>query len=294
MAIQMKQKEIQTSPKRNIEAVVISDIHLGTYGCKANQLVAYLRTVSPDVLVLNGDIIDVWQFSKSYFPKSHFKVIRQILKLMENGTKVYYLAGNHDEVLRRFVGLSLGNLMLENKVVLELDGKKTWIFHGDVFDVVMHHSKWLAKLGAVGYGLLTLINRLVNALLLLLGHRKISLSRDVKKAVKGKKSITTRFEKTVSQLAIQKGYEYAICGHIHWPEKKQLSSEHGNVTYLNSGDWVENMTALEYRDKDWHLVYCDRYETLEDETDDQPVTEDLLLPREKILFKTMFKDVIAS
>lgn len=294
MAIQMKNTEDQSLNERSVEAVVISDIHLGTYGCKAKQLVAYLKSISPDVLILNGDIIDIWQFSKSYFPKSHLKVIRQILKMMENGSKVYYLAGNHDEILRRFVGLSLGNLLLENKVVLELDGKKTWIFHGDVFDVVMHHSKWLAKLGAVGYGLLTQINRLVNALLMMLGQQKISLSRDVKTAVKGKKNITTRFEKTVSQLAIKKGYEYAICGHIHRPAKKKISTNEGSVTYLNSGDWVENLTALEYFDNDWHLVPCERTENLKDEEEDTKYTADLLTPNEKILFKTMFKDVIAS
>jgi len=294
MVIQMKHKEKSTSNKRRLEAVVISDIHLGTYGCKAKQLIAYLKSISPDTLVLNGDIIDVWQFSKSYFPKSHFKVIRQILKLMENGTKVYYLAGNHDEVMRRFVGLSLGNLFLENKLILEMNGKKTWIFHGDVFDVVMHHSKWLAKLGAIGYGLLTLINRLVNTVLILLGQRKISLSRDIKTAVKSKKEITTRFEKTVSQLAIKKGYEYAICGHIHWPEKKKLTRDSGSVTYLNSGDWVENLTALEYHSNDWHLVYCNRSEKINDDEEDMRFTENFLTPKEKILFKTMFKDVVAS
>jgi len=290
----MKKKDIQLPGERRVDAVVVSDIHLGTYGCQAKQLVAYLKSISPEVLILNGDIIDIWQFSKSYFPKSHLKVIRHILKMMESGTKVYYLAGNHDEVLRRFVGLSLGNLFLENKIVLELDGKKSWIFHGDVFDVVMHHSKWLAKLGAVGYGLLTQINRLVNALLIILGQQKISLSRDVKTAVKSKKTITTRFEKTVSQLAIKKGYEYAICGHIHRPEKKTLRTNEGTVTYLNSGDWVENLTALEYYDNDWHLVYCERKENLKDEEEDAKITGDLLTPNEKILFKTMFKDVIAS
>lgn len=290
----MKNSNNQTSSSRAIEAVVVSDIHLGTYGCKAKEITAYLKSISPKILVLNGDIIDVWQFSKSYFPKSHFKVIRQILKMMEKGTKVYYLAGNHDEVLRRFVGLSVGNLHIENKVVLEIDGKKSWVFHGDVFDVVMHHSKWLAKLGAVGYGLLTQINRLVNALLMLLGNRKISLSRDIKTAVKGKKKITTRFEQTVADLAIKKGYEYAICGHIHWPEKKTISNANGSVMYLNSGDWVENLTALEYYNNDWHLTFCEEQKELPQEKEDLSIADDFLSPKEKILFQTMFKDVIAS
>ncbi len=285
-----KQSEI-----RPIDALVISDIHLGTYGCKAKELVKYLKTVAPKTIVLNGDIIDVWQFSTAYFPKAHTKVIRQLLKMMEGGSKVYYITGNHDENMRRFADLSIGGLTIANKVVLELNGTKTWIFHGDVFDVVMHHSKWLAKLGAKGYGLLTIINRFANAVLSLFGQRKISLSRDAKKAVKCKKSnqIATRFENTVADLAIKKQYEYAICGHIHWPEKKRISNANGEVTYLNSGDWVENMTALEYRDNDWHLVF---YEPIKSDSkeDKEPVGDDILIPNEKILFKAMYNDILQS
>lgn len=166
---------------KRVQVSVVSDTHLGAYGSKAKDLLAYLKSIDPDQLVLNGDIIDVWQFKKSYFPKSHLKVIRQIVKMMERGTKVHYLVGNHDEVFRRFVGLSLGNLSIDNKLVLELDNKKTWMFHGDVFDVVMHRSKWLAILGAHGYAILTLINRSINWLLSLFGKHRISLSRDIKR-----------------------------------------------------------------------------------------------------------------
>ncbi|MBS2210492.1 UDP-2,3-diacylglucosamine diphosphatase [Carboxylicivirga mesophila] len=286
--------EKQKKP-RHADAIVLSDTHLGTFGCKAEAIVSYLNSISTPILILNGDIIDIWQFSKSYFPKSHLKVIRQLLKMMEKGTHIYYITGNHDEHLRRLAGQKIGNLSIVNKLILELDGKKSWIFHGDVFDVFMHHSKWLAKLGATGYGILTLINRFTNAVLPLLKLKKVSLSRDVKKSIKkGKNNITSSFERTVSNLAIQKGYDYAICGHIHWPEKKNISNEQGSVCYLNSGDWVENMTALEYYNNDWHLHYYEMPKNNTKQTDNELVSDDMLLPNHKILFQTMVNDIINS
>ncbi|WP_439181714.1 UDP-2,3-diacylglucosamine diphosphatase [Carboxylicivirga taeanensis] len=281
---------------RQADAVVISDTHLGTFGCKAEAIVTYLNSISTPILILNGDIIDIWQFSKSYFPTSHLKVIRQIIKMMEKGTHVYYITGNHDEHLRRLSGLKLGNLSIVNKLELELDGKKTWLFHGDVFDMFMHHSKWLAKLGATGYGILTLINRATNALLALLNLKKISLSRDIKKSIKkGKNTLTSSFERTVANLAIQKGYDFAICGHIHWPEKKTISNELGSVCYLNSGDWVENMTALEYYNSDWHLHYFNMpNENSNAYNNSNIVSDDMLVPNHKVLFQTMVSDIINS
>lgn len=148
--------------KRHLKAVVISDVHLGTYACKANQLTTYLKSINPETLILDGDIIDAWQFSRRYFPAHHMKLVRQVIKMMEDGTRIIYVAGNHDEVLRCFAGISLGSFSMVNKVVLNLDGQKTWIFHGDVFDGVMHRVKWLAKLGAYGYGILTIVNKLVD------------------------------------------------------------------------------------------------------------------------------------
>ncbi|MBK3517426.1 UDP-2,3-diacylglucosamine diphosphatase [Carboxylicivirga marina] len=271
---------------REVEAVVISDTYLGTYGCKANDIVNYLQSISTPILVLNGDIIDIWQFSKSFFPKSHLKVIRQIIKMMEKGTHVYYLTGNHDEHLRRFNGLKVGNLRIENKLILELDGKKTWIFHGDVFDVFMHHSKWLAKLGVIGYGMLTQINRFTNFALSILRLKKVSLSNDIKKPVKkGRNDITSKFELTVSNLAIEKQYDYAICGHIHWPEKKSLSNTHGQMCYLNRGDWVENNTAIEYYDGDWHLYHHSNEKVNNTASEEeQLVGDDFLIPNHKVLF----------
>ncbi len=281
------------NPKK-LEAVVISDTHLGTRSCKAKELLLYLKSVQPNHLLLNGDIIDIWQFSKSYFPKTQLKVVRQIIKMMEQGTKVQYIVGNHDEALRRFVGTTVGNFSIVNKVVLDINGAKSWVFHGDAFDVVMHHSKWLAKLGATGYALLTIINKVVNGFLSLFGKMRISLSRDIKRMVKSKRDdITTKFEKTVADLAIKKKYKYAICGHIHWPAHKMINNESGRVMYLNSGDWVENLTALEFENNDWHLVYYNEDDSLitDDESSDDG---DHMLLSEKLLFKTMFQDVLSD
>ena len=240
--------------KTNYKTIIVSDVHLGTYGCHAKELKHYLESISPETLILNGDIIDIWQFSKSYWPKSHMKVIRQILKLSENGTTVYYIPGNHDEMLRKFEGLQLGNITVCNKVILELNGKKAWFFHGDVFDVCMQHSKWLAKLGAKGYDLLILINRFVNFILTKMGRRKISLSKRVKNSVKSAIKFINDFELTCANIAIENNYDYVVCGHIHQPEIRDIETKEGKVTYLNSGDWIENLTALEYNKGKWELI----------------------------------------
>ena len=130
-----------SNKKRPIDVVVISDVHLGTYGCHAKELLKYLKSINPKIIILNGDIIDIWQFSKRYWPKSHMKVIKYIIGWISQGKEIYYITGNHDEMLRKFVGFKLGSFVIKNKIVLELDGKKAWFFHGDVFDVTMQHSK---------------------------------------------------------------------------------------------------------------------------------------------------------
>ncbi len=241
--------------KREVEVVVISDVHLGTYGCQSKELIRYLKSIQPKILVLNGDIIDIWQFSKSYWPESHTKVIRQILKFVTKGIPVYYLTGNHDEMLRKFADFDLGSFKLMNKIVLNLDGKKAWIFHGDVFDVTMQHSKWLAKLGAVGYDSLILINSMTNWCLTTFGQSKMSFSQRIKGKFKDAVKFINHFEQTAADLAIDKNYDYVICGHIHQPEIREIKSSVSDqtVTYLNSGDWVESLTALEYQQGKWSI-----------------------------------------
>jgi UDP-2,3-diacylglucosamine pyrophosphatase LpxH len=283
-------QKVKHISKRKIKVSVISDLHLGTYGCKAPQILDYLQGIDPEILVLNGDIVDGWQFTRSYFPTSHLKVVRQIIKMMERGTRVIYVAGNHDEVMRRFSGIKLGNFSFVNKVVLNLDGKKSWIFHGDVFDVFMHHSKWLARLGAQGYGLLTIINKLVNGFLAFFGKKRLSISKSIKERVKGSGQAISRFERTVAGLGVEKGYDYAICGHIHTPADKMIDTEKGQIRYLNSGDWVENMTALEYENGEWNLKYWEPHWA---ETTDLVVEETFSRPA-KAVFISAFKEVMGS
>lgn len=239
--------------KRKVDIVVLSDIHLGTYGAHAKELCQYLKSIKPGILVLNGDIIDIWYFRKRFFPKEHMKVIRQITKKIAAGTPVYYITGNHDEMMRKFSGFKISNFEIVNKLVLDVGDKKAWIFHGDIFDASIHCAKWLAWLGGYGYVLLIWINRLLNNVLEMMGRPKMSLSKKVKDSVKRAVKYITDFENTAAELAIRKGYDYVICGHIHQPQMREITSEQGSVMYLNSGDWIENLTALEYYDGAWHM-----------------------------------------
>lgn len=239
--------------KRNVEIVVISDVHLGTYGCHAKELLHYLSTIKPKTLILNGDIVDIWQFRKSYFPVTHLKVLKKIIAMSTKGTDVYYLTGNHDELLRKFTDLQIGNISLLDKLILEIDGKKAWIFHGDVFDASITHAKWLAKLGGWGYDLLILINRFINWLLLKMNKPPYSLSKRIKQNVKSAVKFISNFETICIDLAIDNKFDYVLCGHIHEPKMECVENEKGATMYLNSGDWIENLTALEYNDQSWEM-----------------------------------------
>jgi UDP-2,3-diacylglucosamine pyrophosphatase LpxH len=259
------------SDKRPLDIAVISDVHLGIYGCHAKELIQYLDSIDPRILVLNGDIIDIWQFSKRYFPKAHTKVIRKILKMIGKGTEVYYLTGNHDEALRKYAGFELGNFTIDNKLVLEVDGKRHWFFHGDVYDVTMKNSKWLAKLGGKGYDLLIILNRLVNNVLESFGREKMSFSKKVKQGVKTAVKFISDFEQTVAEIAADKDFDVVCCGHIHQPLIKEMKVGDKTVTYLNSGDWVESLTSLEYINQQWtlyqHPVTKSKIVLAEDEDD---------------------------
>ena len=240
--------------KRVVELAVISDVHLGTFGCHAKELLNYLNSISPKTLILNGDIIDIWQFRKRYFPKSHLAVIQKIIDLSTKGTKVIYITGNHDEMLRKFSDMTMGNFSVVDKLVMDLDGKKAWFFHGDVFDASIQNAKWLAKLGGWGYDLLILINRFINWFLIKLGREKFSLSKKIKNSVKKAVKYIQDFEVTASDLAIANNYKYVVCGHIHQPQMIRKTNKVGTTLYLNSGDWIENLSALEYNDKRWNLL----------------------------------------
>jgi UDP-2,3-diacylglucosamine pyrophosphatase LpxH len=240
--------------KRELDIVVISDIHLGTYGCHARELHQYLKSIQPRTLVLNGDIFDMWNFKKSYFPTEHMEVVRRLLKMAVNGTKIYYLTGNHDDVLRKFGELSLGLIHLRNKLVFQVDGRTHWVFHGDVFDVSIQRARWLAKLGGEGYDLLIRINRVINATRRIFGFGPVSFAARVKKSVKGAVKYIGDFENTAIQIAAEKDYDCVICGHIHQPQMREVKVENGKtVTYMNSGDWVEHLSALEYHEGKWSV-----------------------------------------
>ncbi len=241
--------------KRFVDILILSDIHLGTYGCHATELLRYLKSIEPNKVILNGDIIDMWQFSTRYWPKTHMQVIKHLTGWMTRNIPVIYLTGNHDEMLRKFAGFRLGSFRIENKLLLNTPSGKAWVFHGDVFDVTMQHAKWLAKLGAIGYDLLILINTFVNFLLQKFGLEKISLSKRIKDSVKKAVQFIDNFELTAASIAIDNQYSYVICGHIHKPANKMITTENGSVTYLNSGDWVENLSALEYAGGKWRINY---------------------------------------
>jgi UDP-2,3-diacylglucosamine pyrophosphatase LpxH len=190
-------------------------------------------------------------------------------------------------MLRKFAGFRLGNFQIANKKVLQLGGKSAWIFHGDVFDVTMQYSKWLAKLGAIGYDTLILLNTLVNFILKVFGRGKISLSKRIKDSVKQAVKFINDFEKTAADIAISNGYNYVVCGHIHHPEMKTIATEKGEVVYLNSGDWIENLTALEYDKGAWRIY---RY------TED-PIAQSVKIPkrfRNELDNDEIFKDLVTE
>jgi UDP-2,3-diacylglucosamine pyrophosphatase LpxH len=277
--------------KRPVEIAIISDVHLGTYGCRAKELHRYLKSIKPSKVILNGDIIDMWQFNKRYFPKSHLRILNKIVKWVRQGVEVYYLTGNHDEMLRKFSGTTLGTLTLDDKLVLEVDGKKIWIFHGDVFDITMKHSKWLTRIGAHGYDLLILLNTLCNWLSERMGRGRISFSKSIKNKVKSAVKFINSFEAVCAEIAIENQYDVVVCGHIHQPEMKTIKSAKGEVLYLNSGDWVENLTALEYNDGSWSIYRFDEWETSPQNEDGDDEENETVLLDNKTVFNRMFNEM---
>lgn len=243
--------------KRELDIVILSDVHLGTYGCHARELLNYLKSIRPEMLILNGDFIDMWQFRKRYFPKEHIQVIQCILKMAAAGAKVYYITGNHDDALRRYSDFSSGNIHLRDKLILKLKGHNYWIFHGDIFDLFIRYSPVLSRVGGKGYDWLIRLNRFINKLRVALGMPRMSFAKKVKHRVKEAVKFIGDFEATALRLAAQEDYDYVICGHIHRPQMRVEEVGGKKVTYLNSGDWVENLTALEYNWGRWSIYEYD-------------------------------------
>ncbi|MGK0364432.1 MAG: UDP-2,3-diacylglucosamine pyrophosphatase LpxH [Saprospiraceae bacterium] len=239
--------------KRPLDIAVISDVHLGTYGCHAKELLNYLGSIEPKILVINGDFMDIWNFRKSYFPKEHINVLRYILKMADKGTEIYYITGNHDDALRRFSPFESGQIHLRDKLILQLNGKRYWFFHGDIFDTLIQYSPMIAKLGGKGYDFLILFNRFINEIRAYFGKGRMSFTKKVKDSVKKATKFISDFENTAINLAAREGYDYVICGHIHKPQITYEKRENKFICYMNSGDWVENLTSLEYTIGIWKI-----------------------------------------
>lgn len=240
---------------RHLKLVVLSDTHLGTYGCHAKELLEYLKSIKPEILVLNGDIIDGWQFSKKYFPVEHNQIIYELMRMANNGTVIYYLAGNHDEFLRKFTPFKTGNIVLADQLSLKVDDQRCLFFHGDAFDLSVQCSPRLAKLGGFGYDTLIRINTWINSWRMFLGLPKVSIAHAVKRKFKSAMQYVSNFEMMAIQHGIQHKADVVICGHIHIPKIHKMKMLEQKILYLNSGDWIEHLSALEYNDGSWKLYF---------------------------------------
>ncbi len=235
------------------KTLVISDVHLGIKDSKAKELVRFLKEHSCETLILNGDIIDGWQLKKSgSWKKKHTKFFRVILKAMEKyKMKIVYLRGNHDDFLEQIIPFEIGNFSIVNDYIHESNGKRYYVIHGDVFDTITTRMPWLSKLGDVSYTFLLWMNRNYNRYRERRGLPYYSLSQVIKNKVKSAVSYISDYEEQLSEVAKRKKCEGIICGHIHQPANKMI----GEIHYLNSGDWVESLTALaETQEGEWKII----------------------------------------
>jgi UDP-2,3-diacylglucosamine pyrophosphatase LpxH len=241
--------------KTHYRTIFLSDIHLGTKGCQADRLLHFLKLHTCDRLYLVGDIVDGWRMKSSiYWPQQHNDVVRRFLTLAKRGTQVIYVTGNHDEFLRRYSDLAIGNLELVDAAVhVTARGERLLVVHGDEYDVVTRYHRWVAFLGDLGYTLLLELNRHLNALRSRFGYGYWSLSAYVKHRVKRAVNFISEFEEAVAHQCRKQGYQGAVCGHIHHAEIRDVQG----TRYMNCGDWVESCTALvedehgEFRILDW-------------------------------------------
>ncbi len=269
--------------KTHFKTIVISDVHLGTSGSKAKELSNFLKQFSCDKLILNGDIIDGWQLKKyGSWKRKHTRFFKTVLKMIEDhDTKVIYLRGNHDDFLDQVLPLKVGNFSIQRDYVLKWKDQKYYVTHGDVFDSITTKLKWVAKLGDLGYTFLLWFNKIYNQYRTRRGLPYYSLSQVIKQKVKSAVSYVSDFEVQLAELAKIKECDGIICGHIHQPTIKSL----GGIAYLNSGDWVESLSALVQDEHgEWSLMYY--HETVSapaaDANDELPeedeMPEDLVAP----------------
>ncbi|HEY4786050.1 MAG TPA: UDP-2,3-diacylglucosamine diphosphatase [Bacteroidales bacterium] len=249
--------------RNHYKTIVLSDIHLGSKNSKAKEVVRFLKKNTCDTLILNGDIIDGWQIKKGgKWKKKHTRFFRVVLKMMEKKeTEVIYLRGNHDDFMDTIAPFTFGNLQIVKEYILERKGKRYLVLHGDIFDAITSHLKWLAILGDIGYNLLLWINKIYNNRRIRKGLPYYSLSQVVKQKVKRAVSYISNYETELVKLARKKECDGVICGHIHHP----AITEYDDITYMNSGDWVESLTALveSYKGK-WEIIYYSEWKKKDD------------------------------
>lgn len=249
-----------------LATVVISDVHLGSEHSKVEELTAFLKSVDCDKLILNGDIIDGWKLQRNPFGRwkqSYTDLIKVIMKMMENhGTEVIYVRGNHDDFLDKIVPLNLMNIRIVSDYIHNSKGRRYYVTHGDVFDNVTTNMRWLAKLGDYGYTVLLWLNKVLNDRRKKSGKAYYSFSQSIKHRVKSAVSYISDFEQELAALASRRHFDGIICGHIH----QYADVHYGNVHYLNSGDWVESLSAvLEYPDGRWEIYQYSEGEKKQEE-----------------------------
>ncbi|WP_149538469.1 UDP-2,3-diacylglucosamine diphosphatase [Siccirubricoccus phaeus] len=242
-----------TDTKRRYRTIFLSDIHLGTRGCRADFLLDFLSRAECERLFLVGDVVDGWRLRKSWYWTEEFdEVVRHILAMARRGVEVTYIPGNHDEMFRDWLGLEVAGVKLEREAVHEAaDGRRYLIIHGDEFDGVIRYAKFLAHLGDWAYDWALTLNRVFNAARRRLGYPYWSLSQWLKRQVKEAVKAIDRFEVALATEAKRRGLDGVVCGHIHHAEMRTVQG----VMYMNDGDWVESCTALvEHADGKFELI----------------------------------------
>lgn len=241
-------------PLSTYRTIFISDTHLGTSGAKHVELLDFLKHTRSDTLYLVGDIIDGWRLKRKwYWPQPHNDVVQKLLRKARHGTNVIYIPGNHDEAVRQFIGISFGDIAIKDSDIHQTaDGKKLWVVHGDLFDNVIQHARWLAYLGDFAYTTLLSMNSWVNAIRRLLNLPYWSFSQYLKHKVKSAVSFMSAYETAITTETRRRKCQGVVCGHIHKPALKHMD----DILYANSGDWVESITALvEHHDGRLEILY---------------------------------------
>ena len=271
--------------KRNLDILVISDLHLGTYGSEADEVLAYLDTINANKIVINGDFVDIMLFNKRFWPSSHMKVIKYFLDLISQGKEIYYVTGNHDELMRKFLNFKIQNFKIVNQIVLDTDEGKVWIFHGDVFDFSIQ-TQWLTKLAGFLYDYMIIFNSWINKKIMRpLGQKRLNFSKTIKSNVKTAVQYFANFEMKAAEVAQKNGYKYVVCGHIHTPKIESFNINGEQVIYMNSGDWLESLSSLEYADNKWSIYMHKRTEQEYKGDNDSRI---------EMTNKELYKDLIAE